>query len=150
MPAHETDVDAWSPQGPVTELSDARSWALVKGTNFGRIGVSVDNQPEIFPVNYHSDGTGIVFRTASGTKLTELMTNDAVVFEVDAQTEDGAWSVTVKGTAHVLNDDFEVPDSTFTSLPEWIPTESYVFVRVRPVSITGRQFHHHLRLDRLN
>ncbi|QWT24422.1 pyridoxamine 5'-phosphate oxidase family protein [Subtercola sp. PAMC28395] len=148
MPDREDDIEEWSPQGPVTELSDARSWALVTGATFGRIGVSVDDQPEIFPVNYFSNGSAIVFRTASGTKLTELMTNKTVVFEVDASTDEGTWSVTVKGTAHAVTDDFEVPDAAFTALPDWVPTEPYVFVHITPTSIVGRLFHHHVKLAR--
>lgn len=141
------DVDGWSPQGPVTELSDARSWLLIRGTNLGRIGLSRDNNPEIYPVYYYSDGDRIVFRTAAGTKLVDLASNDSVVFEVDAPTDDGTWSVIVHGTARILND-VSTQAAAVSSLPEWVPTEPYVFVEVTPRTIAGRWFHRRLRMAR--
>ncbi|WP_172582415.1 pyridoxamine 5'-phosphate oxidase family protein [Subtercola boreus] len=140
------DFNEWSPQGPVTELSVEHCWNLLKATNIGRLGLSVDNQPEIFPVNYIADGSSVVFRTARGTKLRELLINDSVVFEVDEQLENGAWSVTLKGTADVLGP--EIPDPVYDdeTLPQWAPTAEYLYVRITPRDIRGRQFEHQLRL----
>jgi nitroimidazol reductase NimA-like FMN-containing flavoprotein (pyridoxamine 5'-phosphate oxidase superfamily) len=53
---------------------------------------------DIFPVNYTVDGESIVFRTAEGSKLTEVTINDEVLFEVDEYTATDAWSVVVRGT----------------------------------------------------
>lgn len=148
MPGRRHDVDGWSPQGPVTELSDARSWALLKGTNLGRIGLSRDNKPEIYPVHYYADGDRIVFRTAAGTKLVDLASNDSVVFEVDAPTDEGTWSVIVHGAARILND-VTAQGAAESSLPEWVPTDPYVFVEVTPITVAGRWFHHRLRVARV-
>jgi hypothetical protein len=140
MPIQLNSVDEWSPQGPVTELSDAESWLLLDGSTFGRLGVSLDDQPEIFPVNYAADGTSILFRTAEGTKLHELLANGSVVFEADAQDADGAWSVTVKGRARVLEStaDLEIADQQ--ELPDWHPTRPFVYVRITASGIRGRQY----------
>jgi nitroimidazol reductase NimA-like FMN-containing flavoprotein (pyridoxamine 5'-phosphate oxidase superfamily) len=140
MPIRLNSIDEWSPQGPVTELSDEQSWLLLDGSSFGRLGVSLDNQPEIFPVNYAADGASILFRTAEGTKLRDLIANQSVVFEADAQTGDSAWSVTVKGTARVLDtvEDIEVADQQI--LPDWHPTKPFVYVRIVPSQISGRQY----------
>jgi nitroimidazol reductase NimA-like FMN-containing flavoprotein (pyridoxamine 5'-phosphate oxidase superfamily) len=140
MPTQLNNVDEWSPQGPVTELSDEQSWLLLDGSSFGRLGVSLDNQPEIFPVDYAADGTSILFRTADGTKLRELIANGSVVFEADDRTADSAWSVTVKGQAHVLDriEDIEAADQQV--LPDWHPTRPFVYVRIVPSGIRGRQY----------
>ena len=50
------DLPEWSAQGPVIELSEERCWSLIAGAGVGRLGVSIDEQPEIFPVNYFADG----------------------------------------------------------------------------------------------
>jgi nitroimidazol reductase NimA-like FMN-containing flavoprotein (pyridoxamine 5'-phosphate oxidase superfamily) len=140
MSTQQNSVDEWSPQGPVTELSGEQCWLRLDGSSFGRLGVSLDNQPEIFPVDYAADGTSILFRTADGTKLRELVANSSVVFEADAQTADSAWSVTVKGRARVLDGiaDIELADQQV--LPDWHPTRPFVYVRIVPSEIRGRQF----------
>ncbi|MDQ1576134.1 MAG: uncharacterized protein QOH55_1284 [Microbacteriaceae bacterium] len=148
MTTHGYNLDEWSPQGPVTELSDAVSWELLNGASFGRLGVSVNDQPEIFPVNYYADGTSILFRTAAGTKLHELLANRTVVFEADAQTENGAWSVIAKGSADVLVDEAEVNRAERSPLPSWIPVLEYVFVRITVTELRGRRFQHQLRPER--
>jgi nitroimidazol reductase NimA-like FMN-containing flavoprotein (pyridoxamine 5'-phosphate oxidase superfamily) len=149
MTTNPRNIDEWSPQGPVSELSDEQSWRLLGGVSLGRLGVSVDNLPEIFPVNYHSDGESILFRTADGTKLRDLVANGSVVFEVDSQLGDVAWSVTAKGTARVLESTDEIDTADRAPLPEWHPTAPFVYVRIVPTEVHGRQFRRHLTAERL-
>jgi nitroimidazol reductase NimA-like FMN-containing flavoprotein (pyridoxamine 5'-phosphate oxidase superfamily) len=148
MPTNAYSFDEWSPQGPVTELSDAAAWDLLDSASFGRLGVSLDNLPEIFPVNYHADGASILFRTAKGTKLHELIENSHVVFEVDAQQPGDAWSVTAKGTAAVLDDPAAVEDADQRPLPDWIPTAAFVYVAITVNSIRGRRFSRTVTIER--
>jgi Cft2 family RNA processing exonuclease len=42
-------------------------------TGFGRLGASINGRPEIFPLYFHVDKRSVVFRTADGTKLRELI-----------------------------------------------------------------------------
>ncbi|MET4780919.1 pyridoxamine 5'-phosphate oxidase family protein [Glaciihabitans sp. UYNi722] len=146
--AHEKNEDELSPQGPVTELSDIESWELLSASTFGHLGLSVDNRPEIFPVDYRAQDAAIVFRTAEGTKLHDLISNDSVVFEADARTESGDWSVVVKGTARVLEDETELRGADLLSFSEWVPTSLYVYVRIDPTQIRGRRFTGHLQAER--
>ncbi|NEM90078.1 pyridoxamine 5'-phosphate oxidase family protein [Galbitalea soli] len=134
------DLDEWSPQGPVTELTDAHARALLERHGFGRLAVSVNGQPQIFPVDYHFDGTAIVFRSAPGEKLRDLALNPVVAFEVDDRTADGAWSVVVDGRADILTEAAEVQHAEGLPLPTWIPVAEYTFVRIVPTSIRGRRF----------
>ena len=66
------------------EVLDPEScWAMLRANSVGRIAACMDGHPQIFPVTYVVDGESIVFRTASGTKLSA--TRDAeVAFEVDS------------------------------------------------------------------
>jgi nitroimidazol reductase NimA-like FMN-containing flavoprotein (pyridoxamine 5'-phosphate oxidase superfamily) len=141
------DLPDWSAQGPAIELSEETCWDLVAGPGVGRLGVSVDDLPEIFPVNYFADGRSIVFRSADGTKLRSLISNRHVVFEMDSVGDLHNWSVTVKGLAEVKDDTYE-NRAADEFLPPWNPVTEYVYVEILPSSITGRQFEHHLNAVR--
>jgi nitroimidazol reductase NimA-like FMN-containing flavoprotein (pyridoxamine 5'-phosphate oxidase superfamily) len=142
------DEDGWSPQGPVTELSQERNWELLEAAAFGRLGVSVDNKPRIYPVNYCALGRSILFRTAAGSKLQDLLANREVVFEVDGRTDHATWSVIVDGTAQIVNDPDEIAGADRLPMPHWIPTATYVWVKITPSTVTGRRFLRHLEVSR--
>lgn len=146
--SHRQNEDEWSPQGPVTELSDAESWKLLGGVSFGHLGVSSDNQPDIFPVYFSSVRESIVFRTAAGSKLHDLLLNPQVVLEADAQTDSGTWSVVISGSAAVVTGDEAIEEADRAVLPPWIPTQPFVYVRITPSHVRGRYFLRRLPVDR--
>ena len=68
---------------------------LIGATPVGRIAFAMAGEIEIMPVNHSLDGTTVVFRTATGSKLTAATQASVVAFEVDswdAVIQDG-WSV---------------------------------------------------------
>jgi uncharacterized protein len=138
------DFDDWSPQGPVEELSVESCWELLRTESFGRLAVSVDTQPQIFPVDYFAESNAILFRTAAGTKLRDLQINSRVAFEVDVRGRRESWSIVIDGVAHVLTDADEIARADRSPLPTWIPTAPYVYVRIAPTSLRGRRFVHTL------
>ncbi|HEY2642283.1 MAG TPA: pyridoxamine 5'-phosphate oxidase family protein [Galbitalea sp.] len=146
--AHDVSEDEWSPQGPVTEIADAESWALLQTHSVGHLGLSVDDRPEIFPVNYAVDAATILFRTAAGTKFESLLANRFVAFEVDAEGDNGTWSVVIKGTARPLSEPEDIAAADLIAFPAWVPTAPYVYVRIAPETVRGRQFSHRLRVER--
>jgi nitroimidazol reductase NimA-like FMN-containing flavoprotein (pyridoxamine 5'-phosphate oxidase superfamily) len=117
-------------------------WQLAAGEEVGRLAVSVDRRPDIFPVNYAVDEASIVFRTAEGTKLSALFVDSAVAFEVDGYdaATGTAWSVVIKGHAAEVPMQDRLDDLAFP-LFSWTPTPKPRFVRVVPDEITGRRFH---------
>lgn len=125
---------------PVEVLSEEDCWDLLRAHPLGRIATSVGGVVDIFPVNYYTDGSSILFRTAPGSKLIELTVNDEVAFELDGYTEQIAWSVIVKGTARVLDRDSEVDEAESLPLNSWIPTMKSAYVRITPHNISGRRF----------
>jgi general stress protein 26 len=137
---NDVDEDGWSPQGPVTELTDQHSWEFLQRSSLGRLAVSSDNKPAIFPVDFYCDGNSILFRTAEGTKLADLVANDAVAFEADEHTTRESLSVIVEGRAHVVTDESEIRDADRATLPRWIPIAVPVYVRIVPTKIHGRRF----------
>ncbi|KQM60713.1 pyridoxamine 5'-phosphate oxidase family protein [Agreia sp. Leaf210] len=140
------DFQEWSPQGTVTELSVDHCWERLAGSNIGRLGLIIDNKPEIFPVNYIADGHTIVFRTAHGTKYESLTTGAPVVFEVDERLTHGGWSVVLKGPAVVLGPDIPESSPSDHHPPMWVAAAGYMYVRLTPQEIRGREFEGQVRI----
>ena len=124
----------------VTALSEEECWALLSRRELGRLALTVQGEPDIFPVNYVVDGPRLFFRTAPGSKLSELSVNPHVAFEVDEHDETYAASVVVKGLAERLELQHEIDDADALPLTPWIPTLKYRWVRIVPTSISGRSF----------
>ncbi|MFB8385626.1 pyridoxamine 5'-phosphate oxidase family protein [Microbacterium sp. NPDC055910] len=125
---------------PVVRLNDDECWERLRGQELGRLVTRVGEVIDIFPVNYVVDGDAVLFRTAQGSKLFELTANDEVLFEVDDHTDTDAWSVVLRGRAHVLDTSAEVERADGLGLTPWIPTLKYTYVRVTATSLTGRAF----------
>lgn len=124
----------------VAALSEEECWALLSRSELGRLALTVQGEPDIFPVNYAVDGGRLFFRTAPGSKLSELAVNPHVAFEVDEHDETYAASVVVKGVAERLELQHEIDDADGLPLTPWIPTLKYRWVRIVPASISGRSF----------
>jgi nitroimidazol reductase NimA-like FMN-containing flavoprotein (pyridoxamine 5'-phosphate oxidase superfamily) len=127
-------------ENPITNVTRTEAWALLRGRTMGRLAVSVDGQPDIFPINYYADDNSILMRTAPGTKLLDVAANQSVAFETDVYGPHEAWSVVVKGRAVVLENKAEVSVAMSMPLRSWLPTEKPVFVRILPTDVTGRRF----------
>lgn len=124
----------------VARLTDRECWERLSTVELGRLVTHVADVLDIFPVNFVVDDGTIVFRTAEGSKLTELTINDEVLFEADAYTATDAWSVVVRGNARRLDTNDEVQAADALPLRPWIPTLKYNYVRITPTSLSGRAF----------
>ena len=122
-------------------LSTDECWALLRDSVVGRLAVTVNGDPDIFPVNPVVDHGTIVFRTTAGTKLAATKGRN-VAFEVDGYDTDTAraWSVVVKGTAHEIWEVEETLRALRLPLFPWQPGRKPRFVRIEPTSVTGRRF----------
>ncbi|BBX73059.1 pyridoxamine 5'-phosphate oxidase family protein [Mycobacterium shinjukuense] len=124
----------------VTILPEHECWDLLKSVPIGRLVTSVDNRPEIFPVNFAVQRRTILFRTAEGTKLTSTAINNHVVFEADDHGASEGWSVIVKGVARSLRTDEELAEAGRAQLLPWTAPAKTHYVRVLPEMVTGRRF----------
>jgi nitroimidazol reductase NimA-like FMN-containing flavoprotein (pyridoxamine 5'-phosphate oxidase superfamily) len=79
---------------------------LLATAKLGRVGLSIRALPVILPVQYRMLDSGVVFRTAPGTKLTASLLGNVVAFEVDSLSEDDGqgWSVLVTGPVTEIRD----------------------------------------------
>lgn len=129
------------PMDEKTHLSASECWDRLRSVEVGRLAVSLDDVPDIFPVNYAVDRGSIVFRTAAGTKLAAT-DGRPVAFEVDGYDASVgvAWSVVVKGTAAHVRDLHAVFDSAELPVFPWEGGPKPYFVRIVSESITGRGF----------
>ncbi len=125
---------------PISVLSESECWKLLSSTALGRLVTSVDGEPAIFPVNFVAQNRTVLFRTAEGTKLVSTAINNRVLFEADGHDEVEGWSVIVKGMARSLRSDEEIAEAERAQLLPWIATVKTHYVRIVPVSVTGRRF----------
>jgi nitroimidazol reductase NimA-like FMN-containing flavoprotein (pyridoxamine 5'-phosphate oxidase superfamily) len=108
----------------------------------GRIAFHADGEVVVLPVNHLVDGQDVVFRTASGSKLSAAEKADVVAFEADdydAQTKSG-WSVVVNGRAEILYENTETQRLDGLGLQPWPTAADRPFwIRIRLTSVSGRQ-----------
>jgi hypothetical protein len=130
---------------PAQELEEIPEWEckdILARHTMGRIAISVEGRPQIFPVNYGLGAGMIVFRTKSGTRLSYSPESD-VAFEVDeydASTGSG-WSVMVQGIAHDVTD----AGDDFSWVARGVEVHSLMpgathMIAIEASQITGRRF----------
>jgi hypothetical protein len=131
--------------GEIESISHEECKVLLSQQHVGRLGVVLDGQPDIFPVNYGLDGDGIVFRTNAGAKLRGALSSP-VVFEVDCLDfiRQQGWSVVVHGHAQDITR-FTGPSLTEKAERAWAGPKD-LLVRIAPTSMTGRRVWAHARL----
>ncbi|MEO7124690.1 MAG: pyridoxamine 5'-phosphate oxidase family protein [Nakamurella sp.] len=130
------------PHPNVSVLNEHECWELLRSISTGRLAVSSDDGPNIFPLNYVVDHGAIVFRTGEGSKAAALTASPQVAFEVDGYDSDTtqAWSVVIKGEAESIDGLYEGLDALTLPLAPWHAGEKHRFVRIVPTELTGRRF----------
>lgn len=121
-------------------LSPSQSWAMLRQATLGRLAVIVDGKPELFPVNYVIDRGTVVFRTASGTKLSAADGKDVALEADGVEGEGSAWSVVAKGRARTIRSLHECSDAMFLPLTPVHPRPKPHLVRIEVSEISGRWF----------
>ncbi len=121
--------------GHLTTLDATECRLLLATRNFGRVGWNSPSGVQILPVSYGLVDDLIVFRTAAGSPLAQLVHPVEVSFQVDdldAETETG-WSVLVHGMscAPVVTLPEEMPDP-------WAPGDRPIVIGVLPDHYAGR------------
>jgi uncharacterized protein len=126
----------------VTELAEHTCWMLLRSVEVGRLAVSGDEGPDIFPINFLVDHGTIVFRTAQGSKLSAALSGPVVAFEADGYDAGAneAWSVVLKGHAEEIKNLHERIESMELPLSPWHAASKPCFVRIVPDTISGRRF----------
>lgn len=125
-------------------LGEDACFYLLQTRDLGRIAFSVDEQPEIFPVNYAMEGRILVFRTGPGRKL-DSVPNTPVAFEVDSwDPERGTgWSVVIKGRVEDVTTNSGRPAEHLrrARVRPVAPGNRWHWLAIMPTEVTGRRFH---------
>ena len=124
---------------PVTHLDDEGCWEVLRRLEFGRIAYRLGTHLDIAPINYAVHQDQIVFRTATGSKLSGILGDGEVVFEVDEVTDRHAVSVVVRALAKEMDRD-KARWVDQMRLRPWVPTVKEYVVVLEPQRITGRWF----------
>lgn len=135
---HTRPEQGWSDPA----LSPDACWALMRSVQTGRLGVTVNGEPDIFPVNFLVDHGTVVFRTAPGTKMSAALNTSRVAFEADGldAATGHAWSVVIKGRAEAIKQLHELLDTAALPLYPWHGSPKHHLIRVVAQEITGRRF----------
>jgi len=123
-------------------LNLAQCLALLHTRPLGRLAYVDAGQPAIVPVNFLVDGSAVVLRSFSGGKLDAAVIGAAVAFEVDDHdpSENGGWSVLVRGRADLVDDPSDVRRFE-TQLDSWAiedPSQG-TWIRIIADEISGRR-----------
>jgi nitroimidazol reductase NimA-like FMN-containing flavoprotein (pyridoxamine 5'-phosphate oxidase superfamily) len=133
---------ASEPARRITEkLTVADCRRLIEPGGVGRIAVSATSGLTVLPVNFAVVAETIVIRTGSGTLIAAHATDD-VAFEVDHVDEalGAGWSVLVRGPARRVAQPAELRRlREHAAVRPWAAGEREVYIRILPVSITGRR-----------
>lgn len=130
------------PDSELTEISEEECLKLLTDHCVGRLGMVVDGEPVILPVNYAFDGEAVVFRTDPGLKLAATPQRK-VAFEIDDVEERSGtgWSVLVRGYAREITRAIDHRSEALRRLPvtPFAPGEKSHWIEVVPKTITGRR-----------
>jgi len=127
--------------GRVRELTRSECFELLAGVQVGRVAVTDDRGPVVFPVNFVLDRHTVVFRTETGTKLHAACRASRACFEADG-TDDAArtgWSVIVHGEIVAVTDPAELARLRGLPLRPWLSGARSHYVRILPAALTGRR-----------
>lgn len=113
----------------------------LRSVQVGRVALSTEAAPLIFPVNFGVLDTSVVFRTGKGTKLDAAIRNAAVAFEADAVHSifETGWSVVVVGIAEEVLEPTEIDRVTQMGLRPWAPGPRSHLIKIRPTLVSGRR-----------
>jgi uncharacterized protein len=134
-------MDATTPR--LGELTRTECLDLLRVARIGRVGVSIDALPAIFPVFLTVVDVSVVFRTVPGTKLRAATDGVIVAVEVDEYDDDAGegWSVLVRGVAHELIDGDLAEIARSRLSRGWIDGAPEHLVVVSADLVTGRRLH---------
>jgi hypothetical protein len=124
-------------------LTSDECWALLDSTTVGRLAIDIAGKPDIFPINYVTDGNRLLFRTGAGTKFAAAALLHHVAFEIDGYEPQhrSAWSVVVKGHADEVTGVEQMFAAEDLPLFPWAAHPKPNFVQITPTEISGRRFH---------
>lgn len=130
------------PDRLIVEINEEECQQLLASKSVGRLAVTTDVGPEIFPVNYGVLDGSIVFWTGPGTKW-DHASFDHVAFEVDdldAESRTG-WVVEAKGRSEDVTDTGDKWTSSIReiSVRSWVTGPHPSCIAILRPQLSGRR-----------
>ena len=133
-----------SVHGQLEELNRTECLRLLEAGRIGRIGITIDGRPVIYPVNYVVFEGNIYIMTRQGGDLHTASLEADIAFEVDgadALYHEG-WSVLVIGECSPVTDQEELNRLTHLPLAPWAGEDRDLLLRMPIEEVSGRHIHH--------
>lgn len=133
------DASIWQDDG-LEILDEDECLRLLVTVPIGRVALSYDALPAVFPVNFALYDRRIVFRTGRGSKLDAAVRHSVVAFEVDqfdAHYHSG-WSVLAVGRADDITDNLEIIGGDGRVRP-WAGGDRDHYVAIEIELLSGRR-----------
>jgi hypothetical protein len=131
--------------GMLEEIPEAECLALLAGQGVGRLAVTADGQPLVFPVNYILDGRTVAVRSDPGTKVNWAGLG-RVAFEIDYvdPVRHEGWSVLVQGVGQDITDGVDDWSRGVRSAPlaPWAAGEKAHWLAIVSPQFSGRRLRH--------
>ena len=121
-------------------LTEEDCWKLLRQEQVGRLAVAINNEPDIFPVNFKVEDQTLIIRTAPGLKLAAAVLGKSVAFEVDTIDEksQSGQSVVVRGVAREIGNLDERLAAEDLHVRPWASGHKDRDIQSVPNSISGR------------
>jgi len=122
-------------------LGEDECYELLAKTTLGRVGVTVDAMPAIFPICFALIDRQLVFSTGHGTKLTMALSAKVVAFEADWVADDRttAWSVQGVGRSMLVEPGSDLETAAKLLVQALAPAPRPYMAKIRPTFISGRR-----------
>ncbi len=124
------------------ELSRSECFDILRSAAIGRVGLSIEALPAIFPVFLAVVDDFVVFPTLAGTALASGSMGTIVALQVDTfdPVDEMGYSVLVRGFADAVTD----PDRSATARerlhPTWVADARSQLIQVAPTLVSGQRF----------
>lgn len=137
-------------EAAIERLDEAECLRLIPMAEIGRLAYSGRYGPTVLPVNFRLFEGTIVFRTSQWSTVDEDLRTGIegaefkVAFEIDSvdTARREGWTVLIQGSAHHVDSDAERAEVSRAGVEPWPGGEREQFIRIVPISITGRRVHH--------
>lgn len=123
-------------------LTTAACEALLRSGVLGRVGMVVEDDPLVQPMNYSVVDGAIVMRTALDSQVAMYADGSRLAFEVDqfAHEWQHGWSVLARGIGELVRDADEIARiETLWAPRPWAAGARPTYVRLRWRELTGRR-----------
>lgn len=129
----------------ITELTVEETLLFLADMSFGRLAISLNDKPDIFPINFtvharSADDVVAYVRTSPGNKLFATAVGAPLALETDSVEESTATSAIIYGVGRTVQhpDELKLVDSL--GVEPWIAVRKPEVVAIDVEHISGRRF----------